>query len=167
MNAVDRRWLWLVDYTPHALGLAGLLLGATVTPALLPLGWVALGVALFAWLAEAEGFALPRPGRRPIVSYGCHEIPQAFAVRLRGQYLLFSRDEDPESGGWAEEYTVRELRGLDAAGLRGLRGAFPNPTERQGTRLARVPVRALHFEHHERASYVLSASLVHALKAAG
>ena len=67
MNAVDRRWLWLVDYSPHALGLAGLLLGVTVTPALLPLGRVALGVALFAWLAEAEGFALPRPGRRPIV----------------------------------------------------------------------------------------------------
>jgi hypothetical protein len=167
MKAVDRRWLWLVDHSPHALGLAGLLLGATVAPALLPLGWVALGVALFAWLAEAEGFALPRPGRRPIVGYGCYEIPQAFAVRLRGRYLLFSRDEDPGSGGWAAEYTVRELPGLDAAGLRGLRGAFPNPTERPGATLAQVPVAALRFEHRERASYVVSASLVRALNAAG
>ncbi len=166
METGDRRWLWLVDHLPHALGLACLVLGATVAPAVLPLGWVALGLALFTWLAEAEGFALPRPGRRPILGYGCHEVPLAFAVRHGGRCLLFSRDEDPVSGAWAAEYTVRELSGFDAAGLRGIRGAFPTPAERGGARLAQVPVTALRFEHRERTSYVLSASLARALRAA-
>lgn len=167
MTRLDRLWPWLVDHSPHALGLAFLLLGATVAPALLPLGWLALGLALFAWLAEAEGYALPRPGRRPIVGFGCHEVPLAFAVRHRGRCLLFSRDEDQASGAWAAEYTVRELSGYEASGLRGARGGFPTAAEWSGTSLARVPASALRFEHREWASYVLSASLTRALRASG
>jgi len=161
--ALEPPWLWLVDHSPHALGLALVLLGATVAPAALPLGWVALGLALFAWLAEVEGFALPRPGRSPIVGYGCYEIPQAFAVRYRGRYLLLSRDEDPVNGGWSAQYSVRELRGVEAAGLRGVRCAFPAPQERIGAVLGEVPVAALRFEHRERASYLVTASLARAL----
>ncbi len=66
-------------------------------------------------------------------------------------------------GGWAAEYSVREMPGFEAAGLRGVRCAFPTPSERVGAVLARVPVTALHFEHRERASYVVTASLVRAL----
>ncbi len=165
MTRLDRLWPWLVDHSLQVLGLAFLMLGATIAPALLPLGWLALGLALFAWLAEAEGFALPRPGRRPIVGFGCHEVPLAFAVRHRGRCLLFSRDEDPTSGAWAAEYTVRELTGYEASGLRGARGAFPTAAECGGASLARVPASSLRFEHRERASYVLSASLTRALRA--
>jgi hypothetical protein len=156
-------WLWAVDHAPHGLGLALLLVGSSIAPAALPFAWTALGLALFAWLAEAEGFALPRPGRTPIAAYGCFEVPLAFAVRHRGRWLLLSRDEDPVDGGWAAEYCVRALRGLDSAGLRGVRGAFPAPQEWTAPVVARVPAAALRFEHRERASYVVTASLARAL----
>ena len=46
-----------------------LVVGATAWPLGLPLGWTALGLAFFAWVAEADGIALPRPatGRDPDV----------------------------------------------------------------------------------------------------
>jgi hypothetical protein len=156
-------WLWTVDHLPHFLGLGFLLLGATVLPAALPLGWTALGLALFAWMAEVEGFALPRPGRLAIVTYGCFDVPLAFAVAHRGHWLLLSREEDPIDGGWASEYCVREMEGLDSAGLGGVRGAFPAPQERTAPVIARVPASALRFQHRERASYVVTASLARAL----
>lgn len=163
--ALEHPWLWVVDHTLPVLGLLLLLLGATAAPAALPFGWTAIGLTLFAWVAEVEGFAVPRPGRTPIVGYGCYEVPQAFAVRHRGRCLLLSRDEDPETGGWTADYAVRELPGFEAAGLRGVRCAFPGPGERIGAVLGRVPVAALRFEHRERTSYVVTASLARALRA--
>jgi hypothetical protein len=163
---LDHTWLWAIDHTPHVSGFVLLLLGVTVVPAALPLGWTALGLALFAWLAEVEGFALPRPGRSAIAAYGCFEVPLAFVVRHEGRWLLLSREEDPIDGGWASEYCVREAQGLRAAGLGGVRGGFPAPQERTAPVTARVPADALRFEHRERASYVVTASLARALSAA-
>jgi hypothetical protein len=162
---LEHPWLWAIDHSPHVSGFVLLLLGVTVAPAALPLGWVALGVALFAWLAEAEGLPLPRPGRSPIAAYGCFEVPLAFVVRHGGRWLLLSREEDPVDGGWRSEYDVREVPGLDAAGLAGARGAFPAPQERTAPVVARVPAASLRFEHRERASYVVTASLSRALSA--
>lgn len=159
-------WLWAVDHSPHLSGFVLLLLGATVAPAALPLGWAALAIALFAWLAEVEGFPLPRPGRSPIAAYGCFDVPLAFVVHHGGRWLLLSREEDPVDGGWTSEYCVREVTGLQAAGLAGVRGAFPAPQERAAAVIGRVPASALRFEHRERTSYVVTASLARALSAA-
>jgi hypothetical protein len=163
---LEHPWLWAVDHSLHLSGFVLLLLGVTVAPAALPLGWVALGVALFAWLAEAEGFALPRPGRSPIAAYGCFEVPLAFVVRHGGRWLLLSREEDPVDGGWTTEYSVREVPGVQTTGLASVRGAFPTPQERTAPVIAKLPAAALRFEHRERSSYVVTASLSRALSAA-
>jgi hypothetical protein len=142
-------------------GLVLLVIGATGVPVALVLAWTALALAFIGWLAEAEGYAVPRPGRLPIRSYGCWETPLAFSVRHSGRELLFNREED-ELGAWSSEYTVREHTGgrelpFDPAaapsGSWSLRG--------------RTPVESLTFEHHERVSYVTRRSLEHALRAAG
>jgi hypothetical protein len=99
---------WLADHGLAAGGLALLGVGATAWPLALPLGWTALGLAFFAWVAEADGIALPRPGRAAIRTCGCWETPLAFTVRHRGSVLLFVRDEDLDRGGWSDVYTVRE-----------------------------------------------------------
>jgi len=54
--------LWLADHGLAAGGLALLVLGATAWPLGLPLGWAALGLAFFAWVAEADGIPVPRLG---------------------------------------------------------------------------------------------------------
>jgi hypothetical protein len=86
--------LWLADHAPAAAGLTLLLLGATVAPSALPLAWAALALAFFGWVAEADGLAVPRPGRVPIRAVGCWETPLAFTVRRGGSMLLFSREEN-------------------------------------------------------------------------
>ena len=140
-------------------GLALLLVGATALPLALPLAWTALGLAFFVWVAEADGLALPRPGRVPIRSYGCWETPLAFGAFLGSRELLLTREED-ETGAWADEYTVRErprVRGADAR--------FELPVAESGgwSLRGRAPVALLRFEHRQRVSYVTRASLEQAL----
>jgi hypothetical protein len=64
-QSADRRWgFWLAD---HGLALGGLVLlavGAATSWWAMSLGWAALAIAFFAWVAEADGLlALPRLGR--------------------------------------------------------------------------------------------------------
>ena len=153
--------LGLVDGVLPCAGLALLLVGVSAVPQLLPLAWLALGLAFAGWVAEADGLWVPRPGRLPIRAYGCWETPLAFSVRHQGRDLLFSRDED-EHGAWSSQYTVRErpcVAGSDAR--------FEFPVRETGAWSLRgtAPVGALHFEHHERVSYVTRASLERALGA--
>jgi hypothetical protein len=153
--------LKLVDSVLPCVGLALLLVGASSLPQLLPLAWLAIGLAFVGWVAEADGLSVPRPGRLPIRAYGCWETPLAFSVRHRGSDLLFSRDED-EHGAWSSQYTVRErprVKGGDAR--------FELPVRETGGWSLRgtTPVAALQFEHHERVSYVTRSSLEQALRA--
>jgi hypothetical protein len=149
----------LVDSALPILGLGLLLIGAAAEPRILPLAWTALGLAFIGWVAEADGLALPRPGRVRIRAYGCWETPLAFSASHAGRELLFSREED-EHGAWASEYTVRERprgRGGDA------RLVLPVAAGGEWSLRGRAPVSALRFEHHERVSYVTRASLERAI----
>jgi hypothetical protein len=147
----------------HALVLGGLVLvslGATGWPVGLALGWAALGLAFFTWVAEAEGIAVPRPGRVAIRPLGCWEVPLAFTMRRGHRVLLFTREEDAEDGGWSDTYTVRHREGGTAAPP-----CWELPLDRSSewSLCGRAPVRAFRFEHHERASYVDRRSLERAL----
>ena len=109
--------LRLLDLALPLGGLALIALGWMAWPPALSLGWLALGLAFFAWVAEADGLPLPRPGRAPILGCGCWETPLAFTVRHRGVVLLFTREDDPEHGGWSDVYAVRQrpdVAGADA-----------------------------------------------------
>jgi len=152
--------LWMADHALALGGLALVALGATGLPMGLPLGWTALGLAFFAWVAEAEGIAVPRPGRVAIRPLGCWDTPLAFTVRRGRRVLLFTRDEHEEGGGWSDTYTVRQQEG----------GTAPSPCWElplgrcsDWALRGRAPVHALRFEHHERASYVERRSLERAL----
>jgi hypothetical protein len=150
--------LWIVDHALPATGLALVVLGATAWAPAFSLGWTALALVFFGWVAEADGLALPRPGRAPIRTRGCWETPQAFTVRHRGTVLLFSRDET--SGGWSDDYTVRESpfhAGVDP------RWELPLLSGAGWTSRGRTPVAGLRFERHERVSYVSRRSLERAL----
>jgi hypothetical protein len=151
--------LRLLDFALPVLGLGLLLVGATAEPLALPLAWTALALAFFGWVAEADGLALPRPGRVPIRTYGCWDTPLAFSVCHGGRELLFSREED-EHGAWANVYTVRDRPRVKGADVR-----FELPIAATGgwTIRGRTPVAELRFEHHERVSYVTRGSLEKAL----
>ncbi|HUL79854.1 MAG TPA: hypothetical protein VL691_21495 [Vicinamibacteria bacterium] len=155
--------LWLVDHALLAVGLALLVLGATAWPLVQALGWAALGLAFFAWVAEADGLALPRPGRVAIRTCGCWETPLAFTVRRRDRVLFFVREDDPEAG-WTDTYAVRE-RPNDAA----FEPCFELPLgPRSEWRLrGRTPAATLLFEHHRRVTYVTRRSLERSLASAG
>lgn len=156
--------LWLADHGLAVGGLALLVVGATAWPLALPLGWAALGLAFFAWVAESDGVAVPRPGRVAIRTCGCGDAPIAFTVRRAGRVLLFVREDDPERGGWSDAYTVRERPN----GAR-FEPCFELPLGPQSewSLRGRTPVGVLRFEHHERVSYVTRRSLDRSLAAAG
>ena len=157
-------WLRVVDRALPLGGLALIVLGLTAWPLALPLGWAALGLAFFAWVAETHGIPLPRPGRSPIVSQGCWEIPLAFTVRHGDSVLLFSREDDPEHGGWTDVYAVRQRPNFAGADPR---WELPLSPESEWSLRGRAPVASLRFEHHERVSYVHRGSLERALASAG
>ncbi len=130
----------------------------------MPLGWLALGLAFFAWVAETNGIPLPRPGRSPIVTRGCWETPLAFTVRHRDSMLLFTREDDPDRGGWSDVYSVRQRpKGAGADP----RWELPLSPVSDWSLRGRTPVASLRFEHHERVSYVDRGSLERALAVAG
>jgi len=152
--------LWLADHGLAAGGLALLVLGATAWPLALPLGWTALVLAFFAWVAEADGIALPRPGRAVIRTYGCWETPLAFAVRHGGAVLLFTRDEEPDRAAWSDTYTVRQRP--DGADV-DPRWELPLAPGSEWSLRGRTLVASLCFEHHQRVSYVTRGSLERSL----
>jgi hypothetical protein len=151
--------LRLADGALPLLGLGLLLVGATGVPLAIPFAWGALGLAFIGWVAEADGLALPRPGRLPIRSYGCWETPLAFSVCHRGRDLLFCREED-ENGAWSSEYAVRERPRVPGTDV-----TFEMPVAASGewSLRGRTPVAGLRFERHERVSYVTRRSLERAL----
>ena len=92
-HSADRRWgFWLADHGLAMGGLALLAVGAATSWWAMSLGWAAVAIAFFAWVAETEGLALPRPGRVAIRACGCGESPLAFTVRRRDKELLFDRE---------------------------------------------------------------------------
>jgi hypothetical protein len=129
------------------------------------LGWAALAIAFFAWVAEADGLlALPRLGRVAIRTGGL-DIPLAFSVRRGERVLLFVCEEDPERGVWSDVYTVLDRpKGTD-----GFEPCYSLPPPSLGgwSLRGRVPVDDLRFEHHERSTYVTRGSLERSLSAAG
>ena len=169
-HSADRRWgFWLAD---HGLAMGGLVLlavGAATSWWAMSLGWAALAIAFFAWVAEADGLlALPRLGRVAIRTGGL-EPPLAFKVRRGERVLFFVCEEDPERGGWSDVYTVLDQpKGTDGSdGFEPLY-SLPPATPPSGWSLrGRVPVDDLRFEHHERSTYVTRGSLERSLSAAG
>jgi hypothetical protein len=164
-RSADRRWgFWLADHGLAMGGLALLAVGGATSWWAISLGSAALTIAFFAWVAEAEGFAVPRPGRVAIRGGGF-----AFTVRRGERMLLFVREEDPERGGWSDVYTVLDQpKGAD--GTDGFEPLYslPPATPPSGWSLrGRVPVDDLRFEHHERVVYVTRGSLERSLSAAG
>ena len=164
-HSADRRWgFWLADHGLAMGGLALLAVGAATSWWAMSLGWAALAIAFFAWVAEADGLlALPRLGRVAIRTGG-FEPPFAFNVRRGARVLLFVCEEDPERGLVGRVHGARP-----AEGHRRLRALLqPPPHHRSGWSLrGRVPVDDLRFEHHERSTYVTRGSLERSLSAAG
>jgi hypothetical protein len=169
VDSAARRWsFWLADHGLAMGGLALLAVGATTSWWAMTLGWSALTIAFFAWLAEADGLALPRPGRVAI-RRGGFDVPLAFKVRRGDRLLLFVCEEDPERGGWSDVYTVLDQpKGADGSdGFEPLY-CLPPATPPSGWSLrGRVPVDDLRFEHHERVVYITRGSLKRSLSAAG
>jgi hypothetical protein len=129
-------------------------------PIALPLGWTALVLAFFAGVAEADGIALPLPGRAVIRTQGCWETPLAFGVRHGDEALLFTRDEAPDRGGWSDSYTVRQR---PDGGDVDPRWELPLAPGNEWPLRGRIPVATLCFEQHGRVSYVTRGSLARAL----
>ena len=166
-HSADRRWgFWLADHGLAMGGLALLAVGAATSWWAMSLGWAALAIAFFAWVAEADGLlALPRPGRVAIRTDFGFDIPFAFKVRRGERVLLFVREEDPERGAWSDVYTVLDgPKGTDGFGPC---SSLP-PTNLSGWSLrGRVPVDDLRFENHAHSTYVTRGSLERSLSAAG
>ena len=165
-HSADRRWgFWLADHGLAMGGLALLAVGAATSWWAMSLGWAALAIAFFAWVAEADGFAVPRPGRVAI-RRGGFDIPLAFKVRRGERVLLFVREEDPERGDWSDVYTVLDRpKGTD--GFEPCYSLPPAATPSGWSLRGRVPVDDLRFAHHERVTYVTRGSLERSLSAAG
>jgi hypothetical protein len=130
------------------------------------LGWAALAIAFFAWVAETDGLlVLPRLGRVAIRTAGL-EPPLSFSVRRGARVLLFVCEEDPEGGVWSDVYTVLDRpKGTD--GFEPFYGLPPVPIPSGWSLRGRVPVDDLQFESHERSTYVTRGSLERSLSAAG
>jgi hypothetical protein len=98
--------LRLMDGALPVLGLGLLLIGATAEPLALPLASTALGLAFIGWVAEADGFALPRQHGAWSGGYTVRERP-----RGRGTDARFELPVAP-TGGWAlcGQTPVSELR---------------------------------------------------------
>jgi hypothetical protein len=164
-HSADRRWgFWLAD---HGLVMGGLVLltaGAATSWWVTSLGWAALAIAFFTWVAAADGLALPRPGRVAIRTCGCGEIPFAFTVRRRDKVLFFVQQDDLDQGGGSNVYAVHDRPNGTA-----FEPCFELPIGpgSEWSLRGRVPVAHLRFEHHERASYVTRGSLERSLFAAG
>ncbi len=164
-HSTDRAWgFWLADHGLPIGGLVLLAVGATTSWWAMTLGWAALAIAFFAWVAELDGLlVLPRPGRVAVRRGSGFDIPLSFKVRRGDRVLLFVREDDPERG-WSDMYTVLDRpKGTD-----GFEPYFSLPLTITGWSLrGRVPVDELRFENHDRSTYVTRGSLERSLSAAG
>jgi hypothetical protein len=166
-HSADRGWgFWLADHGLAMGGLALLVVGAATSWWAMTLGWTALAIAFFAWVAEADGLlVLPRLGRVAIQRCSGMEPPLAFSVRRGKRVLFFVREEDAERGVWSDVYTVRD-RPNDTYGFEP-RYRFAPATFSGWSLRGRVSVDGLRFENHERSTYVTRGSLERSLSAAG
>jgi hypothetical protein len=166
-HSAARRWgFWLADHGLAMGGLALLAVGAATSWWAMSLGWAALAIAFFAWVAETEGFGVPRPGRVAIQPGGGFDTPLAFKVRWGARVLFFFCEEDPERGVWSDVYTVLDRpKGTD--GFWPYSALPPAATPSGWSLRGRVPVDGLRFEHHERSTYVTRGSLERSLSAVG
>jgi hypothetical protein len=161
------RGLRLVDLVLPVAGALLLGIGLTAAPSsavgwtTFSLGWAVLAASFFAGVAEADGLAIPRLGRVPIVARGCGELPFDFTVKHRGATFLFSRDEQPD--GWSESYTVREAPAFAGADAR---WEVPRGRAHAWTPRGRAEAADLRIERHGRVSYVTRRSLGRALERA-
>ena len=125
--------------------------GVTVAPAALALAWTALGLALFGWVAEADGLPWRGRGGSRSAATAAGRAPLAFSVRHAGRRAALQ----PRGGLERRRLVERSTR--CASG----RGAARRPR----CELRRSPAAAgrcagarrsseLRFEHHERVSYV-------------
>ena len=166
-HSADRRWgFWLADHGLAMGGLALLAVGAATSWWAMSLGWAALAIAFFAWVAETDGLAVPRPGRVTIRPGGGLDIPLAFTIRRGERVLFFVCEEDPERGVWSDVYTVLD-RPKGTLGFEPCYALPPAAIPSGWSLRGRVPVDDLRFEHHERSTYVTRGSLERALAAAG
>jgi len=166
MSSAARRWaFWLADHGLAIGGLTLLVVGGAASWWAMSLGWAAMVIAFFAWVAQVDGvLALPRLGRVAIRTGGL-EVPVSFSVRRGERLLLFLREEDPERGDWSDVYTVLDRPKADDPGEP--RYSLPAPDLTGWSLRGRVPVDELRFEHHERSTYVTRGSLHRSLAAAG
>ena len=120
-HSADRRWgFWLADHGLAIGGLALLAVGAATSWwAMSLVGWVALAIAFFAWVAETDGSS-PCPvwgGWRS--GGGGFDMPLVFKVRRGKRVLFFVCEEDPSEEAGRTSCTV-----LDGAeGRRRLRAS--------------------------------------------
>lgn len=151
------------DLLPWVAGLLCLGLGLSGRPGLTLLGSAFLVVGGITYVAGANGYTPPRPGRVPIRMQGCWDVPQAFYVEHRGHGFLFFRAFHPVSGELLDEYSVIAVPPeCDGESLR-YSGFVPPEDSRL---LGAVPARELRFEHGGGA-YVDKASLSSALRRLG
>ncbi len=166
-HSADRRWgFWLADHGLAMGGLALLAVGAATSWWAMSLGWAALAIAFFAWVAEADGLlALPRLGRVAIRTGGLeHTLRLQASGAGSGCSSSSARRTPSEETG---RTCTRCSTGRRAPTASSLAPSLP-PTNPSGWSLrGRVPVDDLRFEHHERSTYVTRGSLERSLSAAG
>jgi hypothetical protein len=134
---------WVSRYGPAVLGLALAGFGLAGRPSLAVLGAALLSLAGLAAFARANGYRLPHAGYARIVTYGCWDVPLAFAVRRAGRVFLFHRSFDCPTGALPDSYAVYALPG--AASEETAR-YFAFSPEDLGEPLGQVPVGALRFD---------------------
>ena len=165
-HSADRRWgFWLADHGLAMGGLALLAVGAATSWWAMSLGWAALAIAFFAWVAEADGLRRAPSGaggdpdgRRLRHTPRLHRPARGAGALLR-----------PRGGPRARRLVGRVHGARPTEGHRRLRAFyfFPPSTPSGWSLRGRVPVDDLRFEHHERVIYVTRGSLERSLSAAG
>ena len=166
-HSADRRWgFWLADHGLAMGGLALLAVGAATSWWAMSLGWAALAIAFFAWVAEADGFAVPRPGRVAIRTGRLRHTPRLQGPARGAGALLRLRGGPRARRLVGRVHGARPAEGQPTASS--LCYCLPPATPPSGWSLrGRVPVDDLRFEHHERSTYVTRGSLERSLSAAG
>ena len=165
-HSADRRWgFWLADHGLAMGGLALLAVGAATSWWAMSLGWAALAIAFFAWVAEADGLlALPRLGRVAIRTGGLEYPSPSRSGAGSGCSSSSARRTPSEEAG---RTCTRCSTGRRAPTTSSLATASPAPIPSGWSLRGRVPVDDLRFEHHERSTYVTRGSLERSLSAAG
>jgi hypothetical protein len=97
---------WMSRYGLWGLGLSLALAGR---PALAALGTAVLTCAGVAAFARAHGYRLPHAGYTRIVTYGCWDVPLAFAASRGSRSFLLRRTTDDPTAAVPDRYAVYAL----------------------------------------------------------